>query len=189
MQKNLRTTLIAGVIAAWSFPLVGLADTHGNGAAAEESGREVPETSHQEAPTALGDEGGRVSSGGDKQLHALTAGELQGKKVVDASGEDVGRIAKLVSDPANDDIHVVLEVGGEGTVTVPFDEFRLAEDDELIVSSSREKLLSRKDDDGHGDFVDLEPDERVSKTSSLKAQGDEPAGAAGEQAKPSPASR
>jgi sporulation protein YlmC with PRC-barrel domain len=77
-----------------------------------------------------------------------TAGELKGTEIVDARGEELGKVDKVVIDRATGQPHVVLEVGGflgigDEAVTLPLDNMSLL-DGKLAIPGHREEEQMKK---------------------------------------------
>jgi sporulation protein YlmC with PRC-barrel domain len=172
MSTKFRKTLLAGAIAALvSAPLWAQQEIpDAPGAAPQtESGQPMaaPPAGSQTEPYPA-----RETRGMSNPLYSKTPSDLRRGEVIDATGEKVGTIKAVVSDPGHQDIHAVISSGGilgfrAKEILVSFDELQLADDNKVQVTATKQELQERSEYVS-GDYVELEADRPISEFSAFE---------------------
>ncbi len=138
----------------------------------EQQGQQQAEQTMQRQP--VQSETGATS--GANPLYDKTAGELQGKKIVDVSGKDLGKVDKVVLDRATGQPHVVLAVGGflglgDETITLPLSDMTLR-DDKLVIPGRRdEDQLKQRPRYQPADYVELQENMTIARQMNASGNG------------------
>ncbi|MFW8593790.1 PRC-barrel domain-containing protein [Cribrihabitans neustonicus] len=107
-----------------------------------------------------------AAAGADLDLANMTAGELTGKKVLSADGNDVGEIDYVIKQGGK--LAGVVGVGGflgmgEHTVAIPLEDFKLIEDEQLQLSAQTEANLKAMAEVDESQISPLPEDEKLAK--------------------------
>lgn len=187
MNTKLRKTLIAGAVAALvSGPTFAAGEARGEAVSDTETRQMSPQgtTAGQKgttgARTDMDTSGARAETraASSSALHAMTPSELEGKDVVDASGEEIGSVDKIVLESSSNKIFAVVSVGGVmgvggNDVAVSLDDLSAgADEDTLRISSTKEQLEQRGDGDYDKErYVELDNDIPISEFSAFESKG------------------
>jgi hypothetical protein len=114
--------------------------------------------------TAMG--AGTTRLNADNPLYSRTVDELEGTDIVDASGDEIGEIDKVVLTQDRRTAHAVVSVGGflgigEHHIAVSLDELRPAADDKLQLNATKEELKARPKYQSE-QYVELEGNDPIS---------------------------
>lgn len=104
-------------------------------------------------------------AGAELDIANMTAGELTGKQVLSADGNDVGEIDYVIKQGGK--LAGVVGIGGflglgERTVAVPLEDFRLIEDEKLQLSAQTEAGLKAMAEVDESQISPLPDDEKLS---------------------------
>lgn len=180
MKTNIRTTLIAGAIAALlAGPTWAASDTPKEGAQTpaptkSEIGqpeRDQPKAAQpmNETPRsgAAADAGATAGPSADNPLYTRSAADLDGVDVVDSTGDKIGEVKQIVLAPDRKSAHAVISVGGvlgmgARDVLVSLDELRPM-GDKLQLRATKEEIAARKDEAPDTDkYVEVKGDTPIS---------------------------
>lgn len=163
MKSNYRKSLLAGAVAALvAVPMGAAADVY-------------PDYDYDTRLQM------RTQSGatGQRQVQALTPGQLRGTEVVGINGEPIGSVKTVVQSRQDQNIHAVISAGGflgvgDREITVPLDRMRY-EDGKLRLSATEDELKARPEYRPE-QFAELQPkDQRISEFSAFEMVPDKPA--------------
>jgi hypothetical protein len=179
MNSKIRTTLIAGAIAALlGGPTWAASDTPKYGAqtpAKAEIGqpeRDQPTAAQpmSEAPRMGAATYGATTAGtqvGDNPIYTRSADDLDGVEVVDSTGDKVGKVKQIVLAPDRKSAHAVIAAGGflgmgAREIMVSLDELKPM-DDKLQMSATKEEIAALKDAAPEADkYVEVKGDTPIS---------------------------
>lgn len=95
--------------------------------------------------------------GAGESLESMASDELVGKSVVSQTGEEIGDIDEIVTDPTSGQKFAVVDVGGflgvgQKSIVIGLDELRMAQGDDRIQSDLTREELQTKTEYSPGDY-------------------------------------
>jgi sporulation protein YlmC with PRC-barrel domain len=107
-----------------------------------------------------------ASSALANQLYKMEVGDVVGQDIVTADGETIGEIEQVVLHSGDEQLYVVVPVGGflgigEKDVVVPFSELELRNDQITIMTAKSEEQLKQQPDYDPKEYVALEDEHAI----------------------------
>lgn len=181
MKLKIRTTLIAGAIAALlAGPLWAASDTPKDGAHTPAPTKAELGQPERDQPTAAQPTSGTPRMGeaayggatartsiGDNPLYTRSADDLDGVEVVDGTGDKIGEVKQIVLAPDRRSAHAVISAGGflgmgARDIMVSLDELKPM-GDKLQMSATKEEIAALKDEAPDADkYVEVKGDTPIS---------------------------